>query len=271
MMSETYEKEKLLEQYNEDLKKQVLQRSEALLKEQQTVEEEKQKVMRLSLEKEVDQMKMKALRAQMKPHFLFNALNAIRAMIIKENPHQAYDYLTDFSRLVRYILESSEHNYVSLAEELKMIDIYVRIEQMRGSENFVFEKNIDSDINLSQVEIPPLIFQPFLENSIVHAFDQSTPEQLLELNINQVEDQLKVVVIDNGKGRSMEKTAVIHEGKNKSMATDLTRQRLELLNFQKSSLQIIDLKDDYDKPSGTQVILNLPIIINGKKIKSTIS
>jgi len=271
MMSEIHEKEKLLKQYNEDLKKQVLERSEALLKEQQTVEEEKQKVMRLSLEKEVDQMKMKALRAQMKPHFLFNALNAIRAMIIRENPHQAYDYLTDFSRLVRYILESSEYNFVLLADELKMIEIYIRIEQMRASEKFAFEKSIDSDINISQVEIPPLIFQPFLENSIVHAFDQSKPNQLLELSINQADDHLTIAITDNGKGRSPDSANVKLEGKNKSMATELTRKRLELLNVQESSLQIIDLKDEDGKPSGTQVILNLPIIINGKEIKSTFS
>ncbi|MGB3467722.1 MAG: histidine kinase, partial [Cyclobacteriaceae bacterium] len=131
MLDEVSRNEKILQQYNEDLKEQVTARSEALLKEQQQVENEKKKVLQLRLERERDTRKMVALRTQMKPHFLFNALNAIRSFIIKEDPDQAYDYLTDFSRLIRYILESSEYAYVSIREELEMLKTYVNIERMR--------------------------------------------------------------------------------------------------------------------------------------------
>ena len=268
MMEEVREKEVLLQQYNEDLKRQVLERSEALLKEQQLVEEEKRKVERLSLEKEIDLTKMTALRAQMKPHFLFNALNAIRALIIKEDPHKAYDYLTDFSKLVRYILESSENNFVSLTEELKLAHIYIRIEQMRLGENFDFQVNIADSIDADNLEIPPLIFQPFLENAILHAFDKDRKDQLLDLNIAIVDELVLIEVVDNGKGRQALKKAEREPQEHRSMATDLIRRRLNLMDFDGANLEIIDRLDEEGQALGTKVLISLPIVQHGKKVES---
>lgn len=274
MISEIQEKEELLNRYNEDLKRQVLERSEALINEQQLFEREKQKVLKLSLEKEIDRVKMTALRSQMKPHFLFNALNAIRALIIKNDSHQAYDYLTDFSRLVRYILESSENEYVSLEEELKMLKIYVRIERMRAENSFEYIVDVDDSINKREVSIPPLILQPFLENAIVHGVDNTKEDQLISLKISPESDFLiRFEVQDNGKGRRKDdnENKFVELGKKKSMAVDLTQKRLNLLDSNQARLQIKDLYLENGASAGTKVILYLPLIINGKKIKSSIN
>lgn len=274
MISEIQEKEELLNRYNEDLKRQVLARSEALLNEQQLFEKEKQKVLKLSLEKEIDRVKMTALRSQMKPHFLFNALNAIRALIIKDDSHQAYDYLTDFSKLVRYILESSENEYVSLQEELKMLKIYVRIEKMRVDNSFEYAVDVDHSINKREVSIPPLILQPFLENAIVHGVDHNKPNQLISLKVNLASTSLiKFEVQDNGKGRDKEgnENKFAELGKKKSMAVDLTKKRLDLLDSKQSKLEIEDIYLENGVSAGTKVVLTLPLVVNGKKIESTIN
>jgi sensor histidine kinase YesM len=274
LLEENREKEQILNSFNEDLKRQVIERSEALINEQQLVEREKQKVLQLSLEKEIDRVKITALRTQMKPHFLFNALNAIRALIIKDDTHQAYDYLTDFSRLIRYILESSEHNFVTLEEELKMLSIYVRIERMRVSDSFNYVVELDKDINLHEVSIPPLILQPFLENAIVHGLDKDKPNQLLSLKINLVHESLvRFEIEDNGKGRANQKDANDYAflGKKKSMAISLTQQRLNLLDSKHADFNIVDLYSDKGEPKGTKVILHLPLIIHGKKAESDIN
>ncbi|WKK78418.2 histidine kinase [Marivirga salinae] len=274
MISEIQEKEELLNRYNEDLKRQVIERSEALINEQQLFEREKQKVLKLSLEKEIDRVKMTALRSQMKPHFLFNALNAIRALIIKNDSHQAYDYLTDFSRLVRYILESSENEYVSLDEELKMLKIYVRIEQMRADDSFEYSVDVDDSIDKREVSIPPLILQPFLENAIVHGVDNSKENQLISVNISlESESLIRFEVQDNGKGRNNDdnENKFAELGKKKSMAVDLTQKRLNLLDSNQARLEIKDLYLENGASAGTKVVLYLPLIINGKKIKSNIN
>ncbi|WKV13745.1 histidine kinase [Marivirga harenae] len=274
MISEIQEKEELLNTYNEDLKRQVLERSEALIAEQQLFEREKQKVLKLSLEKEIDRVKMTALRSQMKPHFLFNALNAIRALIIKNDSHQAYDYLTDFSRLVRYILESSENDYVSLEEELKMLKIYVRIERMRADSSFDYSVHVDRSINARKLSIPPLILQPFLENAIVHGVDMDKPNQVLSLKISLASNSLiKFEVQDNGKGRNknIKEKRYAGLGKKKSMAVDLTQKRLDLLDSDRAKLEIKDLYLDDGAPGGTKVVLYLPLISYGKKTDSNIS
>jgi sensor histidine kinase YesM len=274
MISEIQEKEELLNRYNEDLKRQVLERSEALINEQQLFEQEKQKVLKLSLEKEIDRVKMTALRSQMKPHFLFNALNAIRALIIKNDAHQAYDYLTDFSRLVRYILESSENEYVNLREELKMLKIYVRIERMRADNSFEYIVEVDDAVNINEVSIPPLILQPFLENAIVHGVDNTKENQLISLKIGLVSDSLiRFEVEDNGKGRQKNnnENKFVELGKKKSMAVDLTQKRLDLLDSNQARLEIKDIYSENGDAAGTKVVLYLPLIIDGKKIESSLN
>jgi sensor histidine kinase YesM len=274
MISEIQEKEELLNRYNEDLKRQVLERSEALINEQQLFEKEKQKVLKLSLEKEIDRVKMTALRSQMKPHFLFNALNAIRALIIKNDAHQAYDYLTDFSKLVRYILESSENEYVSLEEELKMLKIYVRIERMRADDSFEYSVDVDSSINRREVSIPPLILQPFLENAIVHGVDNTKQNQLVSLKVSlESKSLIRIEVQDNGKGRNKNnnENKLVELGKKKSMAVELTKKRLDLLDSGQAKLEIEDIHLEDGSAGGTKVVLYLPLIRYGKKIESNIS
>ncbi|WP_196891358.1 sensor histidine kinase, partial [Aureivirga marina] len=115
--------------------------------------------------KELEKMKMTALRSQMNPHFLFNSLNSINNFVIQNDVEKASDYITKFSRLIREILNNSSKLIVSLKEELEILNIYIKIEQLRVKGGFDFILNISPEIDLAKINIPPLFLQPYIENA----------------------------------------------------------------------------------------------------------
>lgn len=115
---------------------------------------------------------LKALRAQINPHFIFNCLNSIHHFIQSQEPKQASEYLIKFSKLIRYVLESSAKNWVSLEEELEANRLYLELEQLRVNQAFSFEFEVEEGIAPSQTYIPPMLIQPFLENAVWHGLSQ---------------------------------------------------------------------------------------------------
>jgi LytS/YehU family sensor histidine kinase len=115
---------------------------------------------------------LKALKAQINPHFIFNCLNSIHHFIQSQEPQQASDYLIKFSKLIRYVLESSAKNWVSLEEELEANELYLQLEQLRTKHAFSFEFSSGEDISLSNTFVPPMLIQPFLENAVWHGMSQ---------------------------------------------------------------------------------------------------
>src|SRR3546814_10477591 len=111
---------------------------------------------------------MKALRAQMNPHFIFNSLNAIGNSIDKRDFETAGNYLTRFAKLVRLILENSEYREIPLATDLQVLELYIQLEAMRLKGKITYEIDVDEDIDAENTLVPPLIVQPLIENSIWH-------------------------------------------------------------------------------------------------------
>ncbi|MGB5928898.1 MAG: histidine kinase [Cyclobacteriaceae bacterium] len=263
MLKKAKEKRKLLEEFNTSLQQQVKERSEELVSERMKVQEQEKQVLQLSLEREIDRVKMIALRSQMNPHFLFNAINSIRAMIIREEAEQAYDYLMHFSKLIRYILESSESQSVALKEELRILKIYVSLEQMRLGGELDFTIEIGEGIDAETATIPPLILQPFLENALIHGLTTKEGEKQLRLSIHIEGSDMVCEVRDNGIGRQAAGTFK-PEQKKKSMAIMLTEQRLRLLNEaggkdKEQRIMIHDLTDENNEPAGTSVMIRIPL------------
>lgn len=172
------------------------------------------------------QLEQKALRSQMNPHFIFNSLNSIQRMYIEGNEDLANDYMADFSRLLRSILENSGKELIRLNEELDVIRLYMELELVRTDNSFEFICDIDEDIDAFQIKIPPLIFQPYLENAIWHGIIAKKEKGKIQLNIQKMEaGKLLCQVIDNGVGfYSSKKTKSIHANKSKGM--EITAERL---------------------------------------------
>ncbi len=210
---------------------------------------------REELDRTLMSLKQKALRAQMNPHFTFNVMNSIQHFILYKDEVSAHRYLAKFSRLMRAILNNSEQDTVSLSEEVKALELYLELEAMRFDQAFSYEINVSQEVNRSQVQIPSMLIQPYVENAIKHGILPSPRSGKIRITIGIEASHLKCVIEDNGIGRSRaaeNKT----QSEYRSMGTFITRERLTAINrLYGSSLSenIIDLQDENGNPTGTRV------------------
>lgn len=220
---------------------------------------------RAELSREMGKVKMTALQTQMNPHFIFNSLNSIRSYIIKKETNEASAYLSKFSRLIRQILEYSSEEYITLKQELQILELYIQIEQLRFRDNFNFSIRVQESINREEILVPPLIFQPFLENAIWHGLMRKKGHKFVELSLEKKNNNLLCYIQDNGIGRvAASKYTSDFKSEKKSLAIDLTKKRLEILNRQdikNEMIEIIDLYNEENKAAGTKVRLELPFIL----------
>ncbi|MDC9723442.1 MAG: histidine kinase [Urechidicola sp.] len=211
--------------------------------------------------KELEELKMTALQSQMNPHFLFNSLNSINNFVLKSEVEKASDYITKFSRLIRVILKSSTSLTVPFSEELGILSLYVKLEQMRINGGFEYVVKIDKDIRLEDIKVPPLFLQPFIENSIWHGLTHVEGDKRISLTISKEGDNIICEIIDNGIGID---TAREHSHKKvdrrKFFGTQATENRIQLL-YKKANVDI-DVVDISDETStGTKVKITFPHIL----------
>lgn len=204
--------------------------------------------------------KMHLLRAQMNPHFIFNSINSIENYIMRNEKRMASDYLIKFSRLIRNILDNGRQNAVPLSTELEHLQLYVDLEQMRFNHRFKFIMIKDQDLQESQLFIPPMIIQPYIENAILHGISHSEKNDLwVKLILQRNFRYLKVTIEDNGVGR--ERSAVYKlDIKNASsgLGIKMTEERIIFFNGDKrEGVRIYDLKDHLGNISGTGVEFKL--------------
>lgn len=204
-----------------------------------------------------------ALRSQMNPHFIFNSLNSIQYFILKKEPKEAYSYLSKFASLMRKILQNSRLKYITVADEVEGLNLYLEMEKMRMDDNLNYSvrtRNID-DIN--HTNIPTMLIQPFVENSIVHGLLPKQKDRNLEVLISQEKSHLLCSIVDNGIGRVASK--IMNEkrsSKHTSTGMALTQKRLKILSEGKGDfdVKIRDIHNE-DGSKGTEVKLVVPIII----------
>lgn len=213
-----------------------------------------------SLQQKVNQVKIESLRSQINPHFIFNSLNAINYLVLnKENEH-ATTYIHQFSRLFRTVLDNTRAETISLDDELKMAILYLEIEQKRLSNNFRFNIKKEDSINLTNIKLPSLILQPFLENAIWHGLQHSdVAVKKIEITITEnIKNEIQIVIFDNGIGRTeAQKNKSFH--KNKSHGIDITSERIQLhntTNDNKIDFEIIDLPSDKNN-IGTAILFTI--------------
>ncbi|HET9433748.1 MAG TPA: histidine kinase [Chitinophagaceae bacterium] len=203
------------------------------------------------------ELEAKALRAQMNPHFIFNCMNSIKALIQNDEKKRSIDYLTTFSKLIRTVFQNSDKRRISLFDEIETCRLYIQLETMRLNGKLKYNFNIDPNIDLKSVMVPALIIQPFIENAIWHGI---VPKEqgAINISIKQNNDAIVCEVDDDGIGRELSKlnkpvATVIHESKG----VHLSQARLNLekiLNETNASIEIID-KQENDMARGTRVVI----------------
>ncbi|MFM2047503.1 MAG: hypothetical protein RI955_49, partial [Bacteroidota bacterium] len=219
---------------------------------------------KILMEKELIELEHKALRLQMNPHFIFNALNSIQSQIGTDNEQNARYYLAKFSKLMRQILDNSRNSLITLKEEIEMLENYLLIEKFCNNNKFEYSIVTDENIEIDFIKIPPMILQPFVENAIKHGMKylENTKGQI-DIQLIEVENEIICTITDNGVGRkkSAELNRKSRETFHTSTALAVTEERLSLLknNSSKNSITIIDLYNENGVATGTQVEVKIPI------------
>jgi len=212
----------------------------------------------------VVELELRALRSQMNPHFIFNSLNSIQYYVLKNEPKQAYTYLTKFSNLMRMILQNSRRRFISLKAEVDWLRTYLDLEKLRMENELNYEVHIDDNIDTENVFVPAMLLQPYVENAIIHGLLPKEGNRELLIAFQSERQQLICRIKDNGIGR--EQSAILNEqrtNKHKSQGLKLTGERLDMLRItgkRKPVFSITDLHDDEGISTGTQIEIILPII-----------
>ncbi len=201
------------------------------------------------------------LRSQMNPHFIFNSLNSVQKYIWENNEEGAAEYLASFARLMRAILENSRHELVTLKQEIDILNLYVELEHRRSNHNFDYSIKTDQKLDLEKTLIPPMLLQPFIENSIWHGLNKKPDKGNLLVHIYKEGHQLICIVDDDGVGRQQTENTSIDK---KSLGISITKQRIESLMESTSKNAKVNIEDKIinNTPAGTKVTVILPLQIN---------
>lgn len=208
---------------------------------------------------EVADTEMKALRSQMNPHFIFNSLNSISDYIAKNNVPEADRYLSKFAKLMRLILENSEQEEVTIAEDLKALELYMQLEALRLNNKFAYDIQVDDAIDANAVMIPPLMLQPFVENSIWHGIAKKQGVGRISIRIQKTgTEMISCTVEDDGIGRKQSNVMKTEAPGNEktSLGMKITQSRIDILNKRKNSHAAITVTD---QEQGLHVEMRLPL------------
>jgi ligand-binding sensor domain-containing protein/two-component sensor histidine kinase len=220
---------------------------------------------RMKFRAEKLQLEQKALYAMMNPHFTFNALQSIQYFIHKQDRISANKFLSRFAKLVRQNLESTQKDAISLGEEVNRLDLYLSLEQMRFKDRFTYEVTVDRNLDITSTMIPPMILQPFVENSIKHGIS-NMDDGVIEVDIKKTdEDHIMITIRDNGIG--VEASKLRHADRPKehvSRGMEITRDRIALFGKgagRQHHIDIRELRNAEGSVEGTEVELLLPLVI----------
>ncbi len=202
---------------------------------------------------------LKSMRSQMNPHFIFNALNSVNSFIAVNDERNANRYLSEFSVLMRSVLENSDEDFIPFTKEIELLELYVKLEHNRFQDKFDYDINVDNSIELDEYKIPPMLLQPYIENAIWHGLRYKKEKGSLSISIEkETKESIKIIIQDNGIGRkkSMEmKTKNQLKQKSKGMST--IKNRIAILNDMYQDKVAVQISDVLENGSGTKVEVTL--------------
>lgn len=218
---------------------------------------QRQQIQKLESKTKAQEARIQALGARMNPHFISNTLNAIDSMIFTNDKVEASNYLVKFSKLSRLVLANSEFTLIPLNKEIEMLNYYLSLEKLRFGEEVDFDFKVADDLDLENINIPPMLLQPFVENSILHGIKPKNGKGKIKIHLStNSENELNCIIEDDGIGRPKEKVVVDDE--RRSFSTQITEDRIDLLNkLEGASFEIDDLEEE-GIAAGTRVMITLP-------------
>jgi LytS/YehU family sensor histidine kinase len=202
---------------------------------------------------------LKSLRSQMNPHFIFNALNSVNSFIAVNDERAANKYLTDFSLLMRSVLENSEEDFIPLEKEIELLQLYVKLEHFRFKDKFDYKFSVDETINLNEFVIPPMLLQPYVENAVWHGLRYKEEKGLLEIDFKKIDAKtVKIIIQDDGIGRTKSKEfKTENQKKQKSKGMGNTQKRIAILNEMYKDKVDVTVANVFENSEGTRVELIL--------------
>lgn len=196
----------------------------------------------------------KVLHLQLNPHFIFNSLNSISDYISKHQTDKANYYLSKFAKMIREVLENSERPEIPIAEDIKLLETYIQLEALRLGNDLCYEISVDAGIDSEATLVPPLIAQPFVENSIWHGLSGLDRQARITIRVQKEDGMINYIVEDNGIGR--EQAGHKTPAGRRSMGVGITRERIDIINKTRRTQASIEM---YDLSAGTRVELRLPL------------
>ncbi len=203
---------------------------------------------------------LKSLRSQMNPHFIFNALNSVNGFIATNDERTANKYLSDFSQLMRAVLENSEEDFIPLNKEVELLELYTKLEHFRFQDKFDYTIKVDKAIAINDYQIPPMLLQPYIENAVWHGLRYKKEKGILNISINKKNhSEITITIADNGIGREKSKAMKTdNQKKHNSKGMGNIKKRVAILNeMYKDKVDVFI--DDYkaEEDIGTKVVVTI--------------
>lgn len=219
---------------------------------------------RRELLQNINEYKQKMLRQQMNPHFIFNTLNSIQYFLLDDDTTSSLTYLSKFAKLMRIVLDNSQHTFIPIEDEIRGLRLYLELESLRFEESFDYEIQVDEHVNTFEYKIPALLIQPYVENSIRHGLLHKKGKGFLLVRLASQEESLFLAIEDNGIGRKKADEIKMDQGAiQQSLGSKITQDRIDILNSLYSNeidVQYVDLEDEQGNPRGTRVEIRLPLV-----------
>jgi tetratricopeptide (TPR) repeat protein len=202
---------------------------------------------------------LKSMRSQMNPHFIFNALNSVNSFIAVNDERNANRYLSEFSVLMRSVLENSDEDFIPLNKEIELLELYVKLEHNRFKDKFDYNISVDKTIDLEQFSIPPMLLQPYIENAIWHGLRYKKEKGNLEISIQKKDDDTVIIsIVDDGIGRKKsQEIKTKNQLKQKSKGMSTIKNRIAILNNMYKERIAVNVTDALENGEGTKVELFL--------------
>lgn len=202
---------------------------------------------------------LKSLRTQMNPHFIFNALNSVNSFIASNDERAANKYLSEFSQLMRSVLENSEEDFIPLSKEIELLNLYVKLEHFRFKDKFDYHIEVDERINIDDFVIPPMLLQPYVENAVWHGLRYKEERGNLEIKFQQLnQERVQITIVDDGIGRKRSMALKTeNQKKQKSKGMGNIKKRISILNTMYKDKVDVVVEDAMENDQGTMVTLIL--------------
>ncbi len=204
---------------------------------------------------------LKSLRSQMNPHFIFNALNSVNSFIATNDERTANKYLSDFSQLMRAVLENSEEDFIPLKKEIELLQLYTKLEHFRFQDKFEYSIDVDGTINVDEFQIPPMLLQPYIENAVWHGLRYKKEKGHLNIAIKpKSKDEITITISDDGIGRTRSKQMKTeNQKKQNSKGMNNIKKRVAILNEMYKDKVDVTIEDyqQSEEDAGTKVVVTL--------------